>query len=132
MTRGVSLSRQSQVDPVALIERQTEAYNARDLNRFVATYADSVQIFRMPAPAPAISGKSQLTEEYRVRFQSPQLHADILSRIVLGNKVFDHERVSGILADPIEAVAVYEVLDGLIHTVWFYFPGQGSPLPPRG
>ena len=132
MTPVVRFSQQAQEDPVALIERQTEAYNARDLDRFVATYADSVRIFRMPAAEPVISGKLQLTEEYRARFQSPQLHADILSRIVLGNKVFDHERVSGILADPIEAVAVYEVLEGLIHTVWFYFPGQGSPLPPRG
>ena len=119
------------MNPVELVARQTEAYNARDLDRFVATYSDSVRIFRMPGTEPAISGKAQLTQEYRSRFQLPHLHADILSRMVLGNKVFEHERVSGILAEPIEAVAVYEVLDGLIHTVWFYFAGPASPLPPR-
>jgi hypothetical protein len=76
-----------------IVQRQVEAYNARDLGRFVATYADDIRIFRMPAAEPAISGKMQLAEVYRARFSVPALHADILARIVLGNKVIDHERV---------------------------------------
>ena len=113
-----------------IIDRQTEAYNARDLARFAAFYAESIRIFRMPAFEAAISGKAQLLQEYQGRFSAPLLHADIISRIVLGNKVIDHERVHGILAEPIEAVAVYEVTDGLIQKVWFYFGGD-APLLPR-
>ena len=109
-------------DAVAVVQRQLEAYNARDLDAFAATYADAIRIFRMPAAEPAISGMAQLRDTYRQRFASPGLHAEIVNRIVLGNKVIDHERVRGIREHPIEAVAVYEVVDGLISTVWFYYP----------
>jgi hypothetical protein len=110
-------------DPVALVEEQLQAYNARDLERFAATYAETIRIYRMPTVEPGIVGKDQLRETYRKRFSSPGLHADIVNRIAIGNKVIDHERVVGIQDHAIEAVAVYEVVDGLIETVWFFYPG---------
>jgi hypothetical protein len=117
------------VDAAEIVQRQVDAYNARDLERFVATYADSIRIFRMPATEPAISGKVQLAQVYRGRFSAPTLHAEILTRIVLGNKVIDHERVRGISEHPLEAVAVYEVVSGLIANVWFFYSGEPFPLP---
>ena len=119
---------------VDVVQEQLEAYNARDLDRFVATYSDQVRIYRLPATEPAVSGKAQLTEVYRKRFSSPSLHADILARIVLGNKVIDHERVRGIKEVPVEAVAVYEVESDLIQTVWFFYPSEPFPIPsaPQG
>ena len=110
-----------------IVQRQLEAYNARDLERFVATYADTIRIFRMPATEPSISGKVQLAEAYRQRFSAPSLHAEILTRVVLGNKVIDHERVRGIREHPVEAVAIYEVASDLIQTVWFFYPDQPFP-----
>jgi hypothetical protein len=115
------------LSPTDIVQRQLEAYNARDLERFAATYADTVRIFRMPATEPAISGKAQLREVYRQRFGSPSLHAEILARVVLGNKVIDHERVRGIREQPLEAVAVYEVASNLIQTVWFFYPDEPFP-----
>ena len=114
---------------VDIVQRQVDAYNAHDLERFVSTYADSVRIFRMPATEPSISGKAQLTEVYRARLSTPGLHAEILTRIVLGNKVIDHERVRGIGAQPLEALAIYEVSEGLIENVWFLYPNQPFPSP---
>ena len=55
------------------------------------------------------------------RFNNPLLKAELLSRTVMGNKVFDHELIHG-LPEPIESVAVFEVKEGLIQTAWFYFP----------
>src|SRR5258708_31747202 len=112
------------MNPVDLVEEQLQAYNARDLERFAATYAESIRIYRMPAMEPAIVGKEKLREVYRGRFSSPNLHAEIVSRIVLGNKVIDHERVVGIKEMPIEAVAVYEVVDGLIRTACLFYPAE--------
>ena len=109
-------------DAAKVVQEQLEAYNARDLERFAATYSDTIRIFRMPAEEPAIAGKAQLADTYRARFSSPDLHADIVNRIVIGNKVIDHERVVGIKETPIEAVAVYEVTGGLISSVWFFYP----------
>ena len=82
------------MNAVTVVQRQLEAYNARDLELFVAEYSDAVEIFRPPAVPPAISGKAQLSEFYRTqRFSLPSLKADILNRIVLGNRVIDHERM---------------------------------------
>ena len=108
--------------PVDVVQEQLEAYNARDLDRFAATYAEDIRIYRMPSAEPAISGMAQLRETYRARFASPNLHATIVNRIVIGNKVIDQEHVVGIRETPVEAVAVYEVADGLIRAVWFFYP----------
>jgi hypothetical protein len=114
-------------DPVAVVERQLAAYNARDLERFAATYSDDVTIHRMPDQMHAIRGKEQLRAVYRERLASPHLHAEILSRIVLGNKVIDHERIVGIREHPVEALAIYEVAGSLIRAVWFFYPEGSSP-----
>ena len=116
------------VGPVDIVQEQLEAYNARDLDRFAATYSEDIRIYRMPATEPAIVGQAQLRETYRKRFTSPNLHAEIVNRVVLGNKVIDHERVVGIKDTPIEAVAVYEVAQGLIRAVWFFYP-EDQPFP---
>ena len=105
-----------------VVQRQLEAYNARDLDAFAATYSDDVRLYRMPTTQPSVSGKAQLRDVYRQRFASPNLHADVVTRIVLGNKVIDHERVVGIREQTVEAVAVYEVEGELITTVWFFYP----------
>jgi len=109
-------------NPAGVVQRQLEAYNARDLEAFAATYTDDVALYRMPTKEPTTVGKAALREVYRQRFASPNLHATILSRMVLGNKVIDHERIVGIREAAIEAVAVYEVDGGLIREVWFFYP----------
>ena len=40
--------------------------------------------------------------------------------MIAGNKVVDHERIAGLRADVVEAIAVYEVEGGLIQKVWFF------------
>jgi hypothetical protein len=41
---------------------------------------------------------------------------------VLGNKVFDHERIHGVQAEPFELMVIYEVQAGRIQTVWTFAP----------
>jgi len=50
----------------------------------------------------------------------PDLHAEVVQRIVAGNTVVDHERVTGLEEGPVEAVAVYRISGRLISAVWFY------------
>ena len=108
---------------VDVVQRQVEAYNDHDLERFVAAYSETLRIFRMPSTDPMISGKAQLAEFYSTqRFNLPGLRAEILSRITLGNKVIDHERIWGIRNTPIEIAAVYEVVEHSIDRVWFFAP----------
>jgi GNAT superfamily N-acetyltransferase len=108
-------------DPQAVVQRQLDAYNARDLQRFLAEYSDDVRAYRPPAVEPALVGKPALAEFYATqRFNRPALHAALLNRMVLGRKVIDHERISGLRERPFEAAVVYEVVDGLIRCSWSY------------
>ena len=109
------------MNPAEPVQRQLEAYNAKDLERFVAEYTEDVQVFRPPQTEPVLSGKKTFAEHYgKNRFTLPSLHAEVVNRIVAGNKVVDHERISGLQEGIVEAIVVYEVVDERIRTVWFY------------
>ena len=111
-------------DPAAFAQRQLEAYNARDLARFVAEYTEDVQVWRLPGTEPVLVGRAALAEHYRVhRFHLPALHAEVVNRMVFGNKVIDHERVSGVQATTMEVAAIYEVTPAGISKVWFVSGG---------
>lgn len=107
-------------DPAVFAQRQLDAYNARDLDRFVQEYTEDVMVFRLPATQPVLVGKVALAEHYRKhRFNLPDLHAELVNRMVFGNKVIDHERVSGTQDSPMEVAAIYEVTPAGIAKVWF-------------
>ena len=106
---------------VAAVQRQLEAYNARDLGRFLAEFADDVRVYRPPAAEPAISGKSAFAAFYATeRFNRPALRAEVLSRMVLGNSVVDHERITGVRDEPFEVIVAYRVVDGRIAALWTF------------
>ena len=108
------------LNPEAVVQRQLEAYNARDLERFLAEFHDDVELYRPPAAEPAIVGKAAFGNFYATqRFNRPGLHADVLNRMVLGNKVVDHERICGV-GEAFDVVIVYEVIDERIRRVWTF------------
>ncbi|GAA4373981.1 nuclear transport factor 2 family protein [Hymenobacter koreensis] len=106
--------------PVQVVERQLKAYNARDAAAFAATYADNVELLDFPAQLQ-LTGRAKLQAAYTQFFASaPKLRCEILHRSVFGNRVIDHERVTGMPdGKPLEAMAVYEVENGLIRRVTF-------------
>ena len=109
------------MNPADPVQRQLDAFNAHDLERFVAAYADDVQVFVPPAVEPVLSGKAAFAAHYASkRFNLPELHADLVARLVSGNTVVDHERVTGLGDGVVEAIAVYRVDGDRIRTVWFY------------
>jgi len=111
------------VHPTDLVQAQLDAYNDRDLDRFLAAYADEVRLYRPPVEAPALIGKPALAAFYRPRrFNVPGVRADLVPRQTSGHLVVDHERIPGLAADPIEALLVFRVIGGLITEVWVYHP----------
>lgn len=109
-----------QFDPGGFAQRQLDAYNARDLERFIQEYTEDVQVFVLPDAKPILVGKTAFAAHYRDnRFNLPDLHAQVLARMVFGNKVIDHEVVTGIPGAPVVAAAIYEVTALGISKVWF-------------
>ena len=107
-------------DPATFAQRQLDAYNARDIERFVAEYTDDVLVFRLPGTEPIIRGKQNLAEHYsKNRFNLPELHAELVNRMIFGNKVIDQEYVTGVPGGPLEVAAIYEVTPTGISKVWF-------------
>lgn len=108
--------------PEALVQAQLDAYNAHDLQAFMACYCDDIKVYRPPAAEPVLAGKAAFADFYATqRFNRPSLNAQVLNRMVLGNKVVDHERITGLGDAPLEASAVYEIRGGLITAVWFFY-----------
>ncbi|HEU4532074.1 MAG TPA: nuclear transport factor 2 family protein, partial [Steroidobacteraceae bacterium] len=106
--------------PAVLAQRQLAAYNARDLEAFLAVYSDDVEIHAFPGRL-LYKGKDRMRERYAKLFaESPRLHCELVHRTVHGNVVIDQERVTGVRGDGvIEASAVYTIAGGRIARVDF-------------
>lgn len=109
------------MSPIEVAQHQLDAYNARDLQRFLEVYAEDVEVWRMPSSEPSLRGRAALGEFYaNERFHLADLHAELVNRIAVGDTVVDHERVSGIREQPFEVIAVYRITGGQIQQVWFH------------
>jgi len=107
-------------DPVTVVQRQLDAYNARDLDALLAIYANDAQMFEHPSKLLA-SGSAALRERFAARFQEPNLHATLLDRTVMGNMVVDHEEVTRTFPEgpgKIQLIMIYEVGQGRIAKAW--------------
>jgi hypothetical protein len=106
--------------PEDIVQQQVNAYNARDLDSFLATYSPSIKVYDHPNKL-RWSGLEEMRKPYTNRFESsPRLHCEIVNRIVLGNFVIDREKVTGLPDNKvINAAVIYEVQKGLIQRVWF-------------
>jgi hypothetical protein len=121
VNRGHWLEPATLVDssPAALAQQQLNAYNQRDLEAFLEPYSDDVEIYSFPNELQG-KGKAQMRERYGKLFaSSPELHCELVNRIVLGDTVIDQERVTGRAGKTLEAIAIYTVRDGKIVRVTF-------------
>ena len=107
-------------EAVALIQRQLDAYNAQDLDAYVACYAADVVVAGLNG-AVTEKGREALRARYAKAFATyPENKARLVNRIAVGNTVIDHEDVNrGPGKEQFEIIAIYTVKDGLIARVDF-------------
>lgn len=103
-----------------VVQAQLEAYNRRDIDAFLNTYASDAKLDDHPQKLLA-SGPGQMRPAYAQLFrQAPNLKARVSRRIVQGDFVIDQEVVTGLPDNQeVTAVAVYEVKGGKVQNVWF-------------
>lgn len=107
----------------AVVQRQLDAYNARDIDKLMATYHADAKQFEFPSTLLA-EGSAQIRDRSLARFGEPNLHARLVRRIVQGHIVIDQEIVTRTFTEgpgTIDLVAIYEVHDEKIQTAWFIF-----------
>jgi cytosine/adenosine deaminase-related metal-dependent hydrolase len=106
--------------PAVLVQEQLNGYNARNIEAFLAPYSDSTTIYDQASGKLLMQGKEQIRQRYAGIFEkATELHCQLVNRIVMGNTIIDHERITGMGEKPFEAVAVYTTANGKIVKVSF-------------
>jgi len=97
--------------PEQLIQRQLDAYNAKDVQAWLQTYHPLAEQFQLHGERIA-RGHEELRSRIMVRFQEPDLHAKLLSRVSMDHVVVDHERITRNFPEGlgfVEMLCIYEV-----------------------
>ena len=109
-----------QADPEPIVQANLDAYNALDLEGFMSYFSSDIQIRDFDSGEVTAMGLEAVRKVYDRLFRaSPELHSRILKRTVFGNKVIDHEYITGRngSVEPLELVLIYEVRDGKIFRI---------------
>lgn len=127
---ATTLAAQAQTEPgeasvLAPVKQQLEAYNNRDIDMFAEAFSDTVKVYRQPGVL-SYQGREELRKRYDQMFaNTPELHCEVVNRIVAGNVVIDHEKVRRSKDQPrFDSIAVYRVQNNEIVEVTFISPDK--------
>lgn len=106
------IGKSQDISPLSVVQEQLDAYNARDIDRFMAVFADSVIFKDFKTASISMKGKAAARERFADYFKSsPELQSNLAGRIHFDNVVIDHEKIIGSRGstDIYELVMIYEV-----------------------
>lgn len=109
------------LSPLAVVQAQLDAYNAKDIEALLKTYAPDAEQYTLHGALLA-KGREQLRARFLSRFAEPDLHAKLLSRVVVGDVVVDSELITRNFPEgrgTLEMLCIYEVLNGRIQKASF-------------
>ena len=104
-----------------VVQAQLDAYNRRDIDALLSTYAPDAEQFVLHGVRIA-KGYAQMRPRFLARFAEPDLHARLLLRMVVGNVIVDLEIITRNFPEgrgTLEMLCVYEVADGRIQKASF-------------
>jgi hypothetical protein len=114
-----------------IVQRQLDAYNARDIEAFMACWAEDAEFYAFPSELLA-RGAAQIRERHVARFKEPNLLGRLISRTAVGNMVVDREVVTRTFPEgpgSVDVIAIYEVEGESIRRAWFK---SGTPVLDKG
>jgi len=107
--------------PISIVQAQLDAYNAKDINALLMTYATDAEQYQLHGEMLA-RGHEQMRPRFLARFAEPDLHASLISRTIMENVVIDHEVVTRNFPEgvgSVEMLCVYEIANGRIRKASF-------------
>ena len=114
------MSPTSNIKNVDIAQKQLDAYNAQDLEKYVSYFIEDCIVSGLNG-VPTETSREAIKARYAKAFaQFPQNKAELKNRIAVGNTIVDHElviRAPG--GEQFEIIAIYTFRDGLIARVDF-------------
>lgn len=109
------------ISPQSIVQAQLDAYNAKDIDRLLETYAPDAELFTLHGERLA-KGREEMRARFLLRFAEPDLYARLLSRSVVGNVVADFESITRNFPEglgTIEMLCIYQIEGGRIQKASF-------------
>ncbi|MEX0273872.1 MAG: nuclear transport factor 2 family protein [Flavobacteriaceae bacterium] len=127
---GTQLALVAEPSPEHIVQKQVTTFNARDLKGFASCFAQDVLVQRFPKDTMYV-GQKALEQNYQRFFErNRESHVEVITRIVIGNKVIDEE-IGHVNGKKFHQVAIYEVSNGRIASMTFLHP-QNKDVRPEG
>ena len=115
----------------ALVQRQLDAYNAKDIDAWLDTYSPNAEQYLLHGECVA-RGREEIRARILPRFAEPDLCARLVNRVIMGNIAVDHEVVTRNFPEgrgSVEIICIYEIADGLIRKASFAFGEKKAHAP---
>lgn len=103
-----------------LIDKLVEAYNSSNARAFADLFEETAVVYEHPNQ-PTQKSREEIFEYYEKLFaEYPNNRTEVLHRIVIGNRIIDHEQVKRSFdAEPFDVLTIYGMGDELIKRVDF-------------
>lgn len=114
------ISTNQTMTPEQIVQKQLDTYNARDIKGFMSVMSSDVSLYNLGESKPISSGNEAVEAIYQNLFdKSPNLRSVLENRIVMGNVIIDHEKITGRMGndDTLELSVIYEVKGQKIHKI---------------
>jgi hypothetical protein len=111
----------SSPSPAEVVQAQLDAYNRKDVDALLRTYAPDAEQHVLHGELLA-RGHAQMRERFLARFAEPDLHARLVARSVVGNVVADTELITRNFPEgrgTLEMLCLYEVEGAVIRRASF-------------
>ncbi len=103
--------------PLDVVNMRMNAYNEHNIEAFLATYSDKIEIFTFPNKSLG-KGKDHLRKIFEPMFKQGMVQVTLHSQINKDGYVVNHETVDDDGRET-EYISIYEVRKGLIQSVVF-------------
>ena len=107
--------------PGQIVTQQIEAYNNKDLEGNMILFSDDFKIIQLSDGSVLVDSKEACRELYHQLFNnSPNLFAEVISRIDFGNKIILHEFIHGRngSAEKTEQLIIFEIINKKIARIY--------------
>lgn len=106
---------------LAVVQAQLDAYNAKEIDALLASYAQDAEQYTLHGER-LVKGHNEMRARFLARFAEPDLHARLLSRMVMAGVVVDLELITRNFPEgrgTVEMLCAYEVAGGRIQKASF-------------